>query len=310
MVTSTSTLSIPEPTRFYALSDVQFPTQKHALRLGTAIVKSDYFRHLNLRGEVFEGYRTASRQAWLFAHGKSQTPRSMHQLGLAIDMVLTQQDAKYIKKFIWNTNLLFGGIKYKIYEELVRLGVEIGFRSLGLTYNYDYYHFEIPIIFQGSSPHCYAYAIVNCIQKGDIKWRQETQLQCKAKAEKIASLIEQEKLPRSVESALSIAIRLGYIKGYTKQSPRDIEDYNILNKFNVVISQKNKNFQAPNSLTEWVIHKKNMEAGIGILNHATCLEEHIEGKLHCRNSHEPYPHYTIDTHKVKEAVQAFYFLEL
>jgi len=275
------------------------PMMKLAQRFPIEVSGSLFFRSLGIKADIFETYRSKERQKELLDKGKSWTLDSMHCKGLAIDIVLAEKEQGIVQEYIWHE--VFKG--EKIYEVLSRMGVSAGFRSLGYSYGTDYYHLELPITFQGNAPHCYAFAIVNCLQKHKKEWRALHANICAVRAANIVQYIEEHKLLRGLPGALQAARALGYIGGFGSFKPKDVNTWTELNGRMLLISQKKKNMGKVN---RWKQHAKNIEAGLGIFNHATCFCHYEGGKITVRNSHEKYPTYDLDTSLLDSSVQRFY----
>lgn len=287
------------------ISALEYTAQKKVLQFSRAISKHLLFRSLGIKGEVFETGRTKERQRELLRTKKTWTMDSYHLNGLAFDVVLSIKKQGVVQKYIWE-NFYKGK---KIYDVLSKLGLKVGLRSLGYTHKQDYFHFEMPQVFQRNAPHCYGYAIVNCIQKHSKKWRSETKTVCSLRASNIVDYIEEYRLLKGVPGALEAAKYLGYIKSYSHFDPRDVTDWESLNGRKLIISQKRK-IMGSSSSRRWKKHKENISRGFGIFNHCAVFSFYESGKLWLINSHQEYPCYDIETSIANDVIEELYEIEI
>ena len=217
-----------------SISDLQPTTRRKALKLALSVARDPLFREKKRSIRIYDTLRTLDEQIENVALGKSFTLDSYHLLGLAMDAGIVTKKGSKALIFHWDDAELF-----KRYAEL---GVDAGFRSLGVTHNWDWVHLEEPQIFQGYEPHCFAYVTVNALQKTQRKFRVMTKDQCYSIAKSIQESISDKKLPIGAESALKVAKEVGYIPGYESHEIRDLSREDIYNmvKSRMIISQRRR----------------------------------------------------------------------
>lgn len=290
-----------EPPRQDKLSLLTPEMRRITTRIMRRIAGDKDFRMRSVLGDAFETLRTKKRQSWLFRNKRSKTLDSYHIFGMAVDVVLSEKGLSKgifrVLSYIWNSPL---------YEEMNEIMLEEGLRSLGATHNYDLYHGEMPIIFQGSAPHCYAYVVINAMQKVSTLWRLASKKHCYESAKRIQEIISRDKMLTSVGSALEVAMNLGWIKGFTKVDKdtwNDMDWWAHHNKEGIIISQKRRRLGKTSS-ERWKKHKARMEEGKGIANHTSVFGFANPQGIHTRNSHKPYPTYILkDTSEIQAVYQ-------
>jgi len=289
------------------ISQLEYTVQKKCLRLCRKVSGSNFYRFLGIRADVFETYRTKKRQYELVKSGKSWTRESNHLIRTAFDLVLAKKIHGVVINYIWTK--FFNG--KDVYSELCRLGEENGLRSLGRLYGRDYFHFELPQIFQGKSILCYAFSIINLLQKHDIRYRRMKPDECMYMAKKI----EQERgktrvdkngaeyeLPKSVLGSLEAAKELGYIEGFEKVKIKDWHGVD----YPVLISQRNR-YIGGNTAQRAAKKEKYLEVGEGIYGHVAVFDFFENKQLYVVSSSRSCPVYRISK---LDAISATYKIKL
>jgi hypothetical protein len=288
------------------LSELTSIARKLALKTAIACQKDPWFRKSGRSVDIIQTGRTLEEQRENFRRGVSKTMDSYHLWGGAVDFGIAEKWRTKVLKFFWTDK--------EAYKRFADIALEQGWRSYEITWKWDSGHVELPLIFQGSAPHCYGYVAVNMLQFAKTKYRALPKKYCYDLATRITRQISERKITRSVESSLGLLKEWGYIKGWEKLGTRDIsqmnkQDWQALNKKNVIISQKTKPMGRSGS-ERWKKHQENIRHDLGIFNHtALCYTADDKGLL-MANSHKKYPEYRISYNNIKKAVRAAYIVEV
>lgn len=204
-----------------------------------------------------------------------------HYNGTAFDIA--------IGKGFWGrlTTLIWG--KTKVLEYVCKVANRVGLRSLGLVYGRDYYHFEMPIAFQGQQTNCYAYSIANAMQKVRYNDRYYSDKPFHFMAKEITETMDKTMIPspikgrgdapmqNTLKNALTTALTLRYIKGFQKIKVGDLK-----NGMLAVVAQKSV------GVPKYIKHK-------GYRGHAYTFEaKDLKGRLYFRNSYFDDPIIQVD----------------
>jgi len=268
------------------------------------------FRKHRQSMDITDTDRTYNEQYALYKSGKSQTLDSYHLIGLAADATVSKKEKGIVRFYDWNKSE-----KYEIYANKC---VDNGLRSLGLTHDWDWYHIEYPVIFQGSKPYCFAYVILNALQGVKREWRIKSKAECYKVAEKLYKELLDRRMPRHVESACIIAKEWGLIDSFESLEYRDIPKMNdnvrqtmqaLLDRNKgIVISQSGRPYGTNDKNKRAKIRRERLKTGRGIFQH-TMVVSHVDKEgIHLVNSHKTNPQVTIKWEFADKGIQRIHVL--
>ncbi len=252
--------------------------------------KNPEHKQIGIRTELSETIRTYKRHNYLRKNGKTKTKYSNHLPDFqgrasAFDLALVKTFKGHIQRFFWG--------KEKWEMELVKFLSQIGvmnrLRNLGQSYDWDYWHFELPRVVQEDRD-CYAYAIINALQYHRSWWRERTHDECIEAAELIQANMGKGK---GIVKALLSAKQIGFIKGYEKFKFKVLEDFWALNGHCAVLSQKWAYGLPEDKRERWKAIIKRVLDGLGIPHHAGAFMYADKEGVNVLNSHRPIPEYCI-----------------
>lgn len=145
----------------------------------------------------------------------------------AFDLVLKKNIKGYWKH-------LWGGQEWEM--ELIRtvakIGQRNGLRNLGEVYNWDHFHFELPMVRQPEVD-CFGYVIMSSLAMHDEYYRGRPE----ASLAKLAEQIQGTRKVGNVRDSLEKAKKMGLIRSWEKVDHRDFEELKKENR-PLIVSQK------------------------------------------------------------------------
>ncbi len=247
-----------------------------------AVQKDPLFRECGASIKITETGREEARQRALYREGKTWVKKSRHQIGCAFDIVPVKGKGKRIDEYLWNEK--------KLYTRMAEIAVECGMRNLGISYGSDFYHCEIPQIWQEGKT-CFAYVVINALQQVSEKHRRMKIGELELMAKMIEETIKVRKLTPSVRSALTVSKDLGFIHDFKKiDVPQTTTEWRTMNGRCLIISQKYKTARTK-KLRER-LKKEWMDKGLGVPQHTVAFGG-CDNAILCVNSWEELPTYEI-----------------
>jgi len=277
-------------------SSLSYLTRKKVFELARLVASDEVFNRKGQSIRMTEGLRSREDQVKYVREGKSFTMESYHLLGLAGDFVVAKKWYTKVIEVFWRDSY-----SWKRFGELA---VEAGFRSYGVTHKWDHGHVEAPQIWQRNAPHCFAFVVLNLLQKISPKWRTYSKDRCYFVANSIADSVSMNKMVPSVKSALQLAKKSGIIKDFKKVKLTP-DDFLRSKQRHLIISQKRK-VMGSNRSVRWKKHADNIADGKGIYNHTSLVGTATPDGIWMINSHKKYPEYLIKWEHYDKSVQAVY----